>query len=209
MRFKYIIPVLFVAIFFTTACFNQEIETISVEKNIEQLACSVGDTICWWKLIKQEADPVLCQYLSSTQDQEICFSYCNRIKYENLNSFDDCTLLKVETDQSLCQVNILKNKDKTFCDNLQQVQLCKDIIIWQNASNIKNCDIIIDEDLKGECLAAFGDSQAEYDMLDLDHDGLSNLKEVEIGTDPKRADTDGDGFNDGIEVQNGFDPLKK
>ena len=35
---------------------------------------------------------------------------------------------------------------------------------------------------------------------DPDKDGLTNKTEKEIGTDPKKADTDGDGLNDGAEV---------
>ena len=42
----------------------------------------------------------------------------------------------------------------------------------------------------------------------LHHDGLSNLRERALGTDPEKWDTDGDGYRDGIEVINGFDPLK-
>ena len=37
-------------------------------------------------------------------------------------------------------------------------------------------------------------------LLDPDHDGLSNLQEYQLGTDMNDADTDGDGINDGDEV---------
>jgi hypothetical protein len=36
--------------------------------------------------------------------------------------------------------------------------------------------------------------------VDTDGDGLTDVKEAEIGTDPKNPDTDGDGLNDGREV---------
>jgi hypothetical protein len=42
---------------------------------------------------------------------------------------------------------------------------------------------------------------------DDDNDGLTNAKEAEIGTNPNKADTDGDKFNDGVEVDAGTDPL--
>ena len=45
-------------------------------------------------------------------------------------------------------------------------------------------------------------------MIDSDHDGLSDDDERERGTDPNNQDTDGDGFTDGVEVANGYDPLK-
>jgi len=37
-------------------------------------------------------------------------------------------------------------------------------------------------------------------LLDFDHDGLTNLREYQLGTDLRRADTDGDGLTDGQEV---------
>lgn len=44
--------------------------------------------------------------------------------------------------------------------------------------------------------------------LDADGDGLSNLEECTLGTDPSDPDTDGDGWSDGDEVdQLGSDPL--
>ena len=44
--------------------------------------------------------------------------------------------------------------------------------------------------------------------VDTDHDGLTDYQEVHVyHTDPLKADTDGDGYNDGDEVKNGFNPL--
>ena len=47
-----------------------------------------------------------------------------------------------------------------------------------------------------------GDSQ-----LDLDLDGLSNIEEYYIYTDPRDPDSDDDGYSDGTEVTAGTDPL--
>lgn len=44
---------------------------------------------------------------------------------------------------------------------------------------------------------------------DLDGDGLTNQEEEALGTDPNKADTDDDGYSDGIELESGFDPLVK
>jgi len=42
---------------------------------------------------------------------------------------------------------------------------------------------------------------------DSDGDGLSDLEEQVLGTDPQKPDTDGDGYGDGIEVTLATDPL--
>lgn len=51
-----------------------------------------------------------------------------------------------------------------------------------------------------------GDGTPDGDE-DSDGDGLSNLMELELGTDPAKRDTDGDGLSDGAEYRLGTDPL--
>lgn len=43
--------------------------------------------------------------------------------------------------------------------------------------------------------------------IDVDNDGLLMQQEIMLGTDPNNPDTDGDGFLDGEEVNNGYNPL--
>ena len=43
-------------------------------------------------------------------------------------------------------------------------------------------------------------------FADIDKDGLTYYDEYIYGTNPRKADTDGDGYNDGREVQNGYEP---
>jgi len=42
---------------------------------------------------------------------------------------------------------------------------------------------------------------------DDDYDGLINLEEYLHGTDPQKRDSDADGFDDGVEIALGTDPL--
>lgn len=47
-------------------------------------------------------------------------------------------------------------------------------------------------------------------VIDSDNDGVADEDEIKIyQTDPNKADTDGDGFNDWSELNNGFSPLNR
>ncbi len=42
--------------------------------------------------------------------------------------------------------------------------------------------------------------------IDSDNDGASNLVEFQFNTDPFNKDSDGDGYDDGVEIKNGYNP---
>lgn len=44
--------------------------------------------------------------------------------------------------------------------------------------------------------------------LDADLDGLSDILEAKFKTDIVNPDSDADGYNDGLEINNGYDPLR-
>ena len=50
--------------------------------------------------------------------------------------------------------------------------------------------------------------EAKLENNDADHDGLNDKLELAFHADPTSPDTDGDGFIDGDEVNNGYDPAK-
>lgn len=45
------------------------------------------------------------------------------------------------------------------------------------------------------------------DLLDFDGDGLPDVAELAVGTDPRNSDSDGDGLLDGQEAERGTDPM--
>ncbi len=45
-------------------------------------------------------------------------------------------------------------------------------------------------------------------VVDSDSDGLSDSLELQLGTDLQNKDTDEDTYSDGLEVENGYNPLK-
>ncbi len=65
--------------------------------------------------------------------------------------------------------------------------------------------------LFSSALYVVADEASSTDVVtfdDSDTDGLSDDEEKIYGTDPEVADTDGDGYSDGVEIEGGFDPLK-
>jgi hypothetical protein len=64
-----------------------------------------------------------------------------------------------------------------------------------------------DGDLKTPPVDTDGDNIPDFRDPDSDDDGVADIDEVKLGTDPKKQDTDGDGVSDLIEVAAGTDPL--
>jgi len=59
-------------------------------------------------------------------------------------------------------------------------------------------------------LLAVGCSYSEVDLpYDVDGDGLMGDEEAEYGTNPDKADTDGDSYDDGVEVAGNTDPTNR
>jgi outer membrane protein assembly factor BamB len=88
-------------------------------------------------------------------------------------------------------------------------------VITLSSSGALNVSVvgIVDNDEDGiplwwESLYNFDDNDASDAILDSDTDGLTNLEEYNLKTDPLMADTDGDGLLDGAEVnEHGTLPL--
>jgi len=61
---------------------------------------------------------------------------------------------------------------------------------------------------KVDAFAAKYHLKGTWKSKDADKDGLKNLKEFKLGTDPRKADSDKDGLKDGDEVTSGNHPRK-
>ncbi|MHB8903506.1 MAG: hypothetical protein ACYC40_00145 [Patescibacteria group bacterium] len=126
------------------------------------------------------------------------------------------------------------NKDLIECQKIEQPMLVK-TCIERIAESDKNtdCNLITNSELKNNCLSVIYYQKAksskdakvcrqipelirranclsELENIDLhsdaDKDGLDFLQEIVNNTDPNNPDTDGDGYKDGDEFKNGFNP---
>lgn len=76
----------------------------------------------------------------------------------------------------------------------------------QRVATVARNDIVLDSDNDGmpdvfEVQAANLDPFSGADAsMDFDGDGLTNVKEYQSGTNPDKADTDGDGLSDKLEI---------
>jgi hypothetical protein len=122
----------------------------------------------------------------------------------------------------------LAASDSALCDKIEDVQakaLCGSIL--QSSSIEKDCSGENMDCEYARVLAAANKAQdadicialdpnraatcrSEVLVNDPDRDGLDSSQEIVLyQTDPRNADTDGDGYLDGDEVKSGYDPLKK
>ncbi|PIX62430.1 hypothetical protein CO057_02985 [Candidatus Uhrbacteria bacterium CG_4_9_14_0_2_um_filter_41_50] len=144
---------------------------------------------------------------------------CSALKDQEKTDCADAVLLQngVATSSfSLCE-GIIESGVNNSCVN----QVAKDLAEEGNcpasgfgadqcAAQIKLSKVINE----GTCLK-FQISSIEYESCidaladrDSDGDGLSDLDEIQIyKTDHNDADSDNDGYNDGVEINSGFDPL--
>ncbi|MCK4635635.1 MAG: class E sortase [Candidatus Moranbacteria bacterium] len=70
---------------------------------------------------------------------------------------------------------------------------------------LDDAQIVKDEKSSESLTVKLDDENRNED--DFDNDGLSNDLEKAHGTDPNKADTDGDGYDDLTEIENGYDPV--
>lgn len=216
---------------------RQESKTVSVQDRVTQalLACEGEDDVvaCEAKVrsdvARDAAEPEACKGLS-----DIAYVNCITLIAQDEKDSDGCALLEDEARIS-CEDDVtfalaLVAQDYSACANLQEEKLrdscqsqllsivvgldaCAEFGIDQAVCDAEEeLDRIIRlgdpsgcESLSGDLLA---DCRDAFASLDADADGLSLADEFKHGTDPDDADTDADGYNDGVEVAGGYNPLQ-
>lgn len=172
--------------------------SICEEIKDEQRAATCSDAIIAVSLLAAGSSTDLCADYSTAELQQTCV---DNILYD-LAWSGDCS------DQRI---------SKVMCESLAAIKVAKSV------QDPKMCDVIADADYVLACREIVGPGDLDLDGVladeesylgtsdtnsDSDADGLSDFDEVNTHkTNPAAADTDRDGFNDGMEIKAGYDPL--
>jgi hypothetical protein len=89
---------------------------------------------------------------------------------------------------------------EAFYDDFQPAELTEEIEMESGNESFSDFDCSDFEEFYSDEIEAIDP------FLDSDGDGLPDVKEIEIGTDPENPDTDSDGIMDGKEIEDGTDP---
>ena len=189
-----------------------------------------GDALitCVWKIAKQEGDPEACKNITVTEKQKSCqdsvyrdlaglnldLSWCEKIAFELSRTKCINTVTEQIAKQKGCQDTGI---DPNVCVRLETL----DKAIASRDSG--QCMALTDVNDQDDCLESVGVGDKDLDKLDAqmearigtsdvnidsDSDELSDYDEYyEYGTNPAKADTDGDGYSDGAEIRDGYNPL--
>jgi len=125
-----------------------------------------------------------------------------------VNNFDELNGLEQENNID----NILDNlKDQNQVEKTE-TQTVEEVVDTSNEDEMFPAeeDVLVEQDSDQDGLSDSKEIEIGTNpaRVDTDFDGLSDREEVEIyKTDPASADTDRDGYLDGVEVENGYNPL--
>lgn len=189
---------------FEVATQNKDLELCKVIKEDNLSSSCVINAISQNKYKEQD-----CEKLEDENQKNLCLGH---VLYEEATLKKDislCQKIPGGGNDTECLQSIIGEHDNLdYCKSLSEElrQTCAQIIARKLAYEKKDkniCNEIIDDASKNEC--------KEYvdGVLDSDNDGLTNLQEAVYKTDPNNPDTDNDGFKDGDEVKNGFNPAEE
>jgi hypothetical protein len=182
-------------------------------ENCGRLADEYKDR-CFENLALEKKDLKLCDSISDNNIKNACKISLVKAQAVEQKNISLCDGITDKIEKINCQEEVISQQDKIeFCDEnyIKQnkiTQTCQSIIWAKKAYqevNLGYCQKIPLADNKDICLQEVNNMLLH---LDSDNDGLTDKEETEVyRTNPKNPDTDGDGYKDGDEVRNGYNPL--
>ena len=171
----------------------------------KQISVESSQINCAALIAKDKNDLAACEVLLGSA-KDVCQDQANLFLASSASSFTACEAIVDPALKAGCAgavwARVVATNNCTAvgaageaCDSARLLKAAED------SGNRAACAALQEAD-RDECVHAI-------ETADEDLDGLVAEQEFVNGTDPQNPDTDGDGFMDGIEVQNGYDPLVK
>jgi len=150
------------------------------------------------------------QYKLTSNGQSYELTYCLGTDYKEERGYHTVNPPSHASNNSNQPDDVKFNFDDIDSNQYSEQRLAECFIDLGIISSADQLDVL-SEDMKQknwkDCLSL--QKKTQENELDIDNDGLGYDQEVNIyRTDPNNPDTDGDGYSDGDEVKNGYDPLK-
>lgn len=150
-----------------------------------------------------------CLLISDQETQSNCLSI-TRLDSATVNKdLIECQKIEQPMLVKTCIERIAESDKNTDCNLITDPELknnCLSVIYYQKAKSAKDvniCNQIPELIRRANCLSELENIDLHSDA---DKDGLDFLQEIANNTDPNNPDTDGDGYTDGDEFKNGFNP---
>lgn len=156
---------------------------------------------------KKDMLPLECQNI----EIDSCVGLIKKIVNENFIPKNKLDEIK-EQIKSLASTHITLEKTFTKESSITQKNAGQETVLTKESNElIKQVLPVLSEDetflvLPSEDSTPYNNTLPAILMIDDDNDGLPNEMEERLGTDPQKADTDGDGYSDYIEVKHDYDP---
>jgi len=161
---------------------------------------------CIWELADQQSDPVLCSSLQNEDNRSMCLETVWSTIASTSGNAKDCDNIESLAIRSICREQRLGPVTSENClsrgRGAKECELIAVADLANQKQDVRVCDTLLDERvLSCKDLVTTDDP---------DFDGLSSIQETgTYKTNPDKADTDSDGFNDGDEIKTGHNPNGK
>lgn len=196
-------------------CQDAENQEVCKQNALQQTAMQTGDLEfcqglageiydeCIWGIADKQNDPAMCVHLLEASKQQLCADGLHlRVALLSADS-SECDKIVNEQTRNGCVETLRGPLTVTNCEERGgDADQCKMLSVSAQASTKQDrrlCDALTG-DLIFSC----------YDLVaidDPDFDGLSTDEEINTyNSNPDVSDTDGDGYNDGDEVTDGYNP---
>lgn len=154
-------------------------------------------------------DLELCKTITNTDVQRTCSAQINLNAALSSKQISACEKINDAMFKRSCVEQLATQDEADACKTLTDSSLqdtCLSIVYYEQAkanNKAETCNSIPELIRRANCLSELKNIDIHSDN---DGDGLDFLQEIMNDTNPDNRDTDGDGYQDGFEFQQGFNP---